>query len=84
MIKGVRSGENNGFQLLLDAEIYAFTMSKSSTDGFKIAFAHQQDIPLTNQDGFTIPPGEKIISILYNIGGTHQIKMRLNNLLRFC
>jgi hypothetical protein len=58
MIPFSRNGLNNGFQLLLDAEVYDYASTKDGSEGFTVSVLHQLDIPIMKNTGINIETGQ--------------------------
>ena len=53
-----RNGINNGLELLLDAEVYDYALSKSGIEGFTLSILHHLDIPIMKNIGVNVLPGQ--------------------------
>ena len=53
-----RNGFSNGLELLLDAEVYDYALSKSGMEGFTLSVLYHLDIPIMKNIGLSVLPGQ--------------------------
>ena len=53
-----RNGLTNGIEMILDAEVYDYALSKSGMEGFTLSILHHLDIPIMKNIGINILPGQ--------------------------
>ena len=53
-----RNGLSNGLELLLDAEVYDYALSKSGMEGFALSVLYHLDIPIMKNIGLSVLPGQ--------------------------
>ena len=58
MVTYARNGLDNGFHLLLDAEVYDYGFSQSHSEGFVLSILHQLDVPIMKNYGISINTGQ--------------------------
>jgi hypothetical protein len=55
--RGSQNGELGGFEIVLDAENFAFSSTEKNTVGFRIAFADSRDKQTVRKDGYLLSTG---------------------------
>ena len=73
-----RNGMNNGLELLLDAEVYDYALSKSGIEGFTLSILHHLDIPIMKNIGINVLPGQynQLAVTVELINTSHQVRKR--------
>ena len=61
---GALNGENNGLSILLDAETFDYgngfyNLGEQAGEGFKVAAVHPLDMPIVQQSGVNVRPGQE-------------------------
>ena len=76
----------NGLELLLDAEVYDYALSKSGTEGFSLSILHHLDIPIMKNIGVNVLPGQSSqLAITPELMNTsHQVRDRFTPEERQC
>ena len=67
-------------ELLLDAEVFDYALSKSGTEGFVLGVLHYLDIPIMKNTGMSILPGQSSqMAVTVTLMNTSQeIRKRFN------
>jgi len=62
MVPFAKNSNQNGLQLVLDAEAFDYAVSVTSSEGFVLSLLHQLDIPIMKNIGINIQIG-KILTL---------------------
>ena len=75
-----KSGLSYGLELLLDAEVFDYALSKSGNEGFILGVLHYLDIPIMKNSGMSIWPGQSSqMAVTVTLMNTSQeIRKRFN------
>jgi len=86
MVTFARNGIDNGFNLLLDAEVYDYAYTQSGSEGFIISILHQLDVPIMKSYGISINSGQasQIVVMPELIDTSYSAKRRFSPEERQC